>query len=244
MDSGLTWSPLPYHRFFQDLLPPQPWDIFTGHLPHIADLGKLLFRFTQTTATKTFRIDDIRILFPHLLPVRLNYFSAAGQKDKVTLQWKAFTSSDKDAFVIEKSPDAVLYTPIQQVLARGYGEFVYTCSDQSTSNSWYRLKMLSQDGQVVYSNTVYVRYSPQPVQIIYPNPAKNRVYIKLNDLSVHTVTLILTDASGRQRVKHTLSVSNGIVFYDFSVHALETGLYYLTVAASNERHTEQLAITK
>ncbi len=251
-DSGVTWSNLPYYRFWGPFFAPTPWDHFSTSFSDMAssiNITKLMFKFTQTTSTKTFRIDDVRLTYYVLLPIKLTDFTATVSNGTTVLKWNASTSTNKELFVVEKSKDGVHFANAGQQYARGNGEYSYTFNDEFNRNSktFYRLKMVSTDGKVSYSKVVIVNaesLSNKLIQAVYPLPAKDVLHVLLTNDAGKKINLSIMDSKGSLRMQRSILLSNGIINYQLNIDHLEAGIYYLIVDDLQTKETKKIAIFK
>ncbi len=245
VDSGLTWSIKPYHRFLQLFYPPTPWDIMDASFDCYTNVNKLIIRFTQTTSIKTFRIDDISVSFFSLLPIKLQSFTVTvNNNNKAAIKWTASTTTDKDIFVIEKSSNGEAFSAFQKVAAKGNGSFGYEFNDVINSKTFYRLKMINVDGKSSYSNIVVVKSPSQVIQAVFPIPTKDLLHVRLNNQNEQKLTLSLTDATGHKLLKQTLTASAEMMIYDLNLKNFDAGIYYLTISTSDNHYSERIVVTK
>ena len=257
-DSGITWFVVPYNLWFASSLntwifvyaePGAFYDSSGAHPTQYSEvnIGKVMFRFTQTSSTKTFRIDDIEIKEYFLLPITLQYFTAVPDNGKAVLTWQANSSSSKELFVIEKSNDGRDFSPLSQEYAKGQGNYIYTYNDKLNNNkAFYRLKIINAEGKSSYSGIVIVnskRNSNQLVQTIYPVPAKDILHLQINGSTDEQITLLLTDIGGRQLVRKTPLIKKGINAYDINIQSLPAGNYYLTILTTDKAETHKIIVS-
>ena len=136
------------------------------------------------------------------LPVRLVSFTAeASEKTAVLLNWKTASELNNDYFQIEHSLDAQNFKAVGQVKGKGT---LSTDTDYSFlhkldipgGNHYYRLKQTDLDGTFAYSQIRSVKL-PDPVTLIYPNPATDKINIEIADWKI-LKAVELFDISGRR----------------------------------------------
>ncbi len=72
---------------------------------------------------------------------------------------------------------------------------------------------------------------------VYPNPAENKVNVKLNaDLLAKGCQIAMTDLSGRVIAQHTAVPEVSV----FDLQGLADGTYFIIITAGNERHTVKI----
>jgi hypothetical protein len=248
LDSGLNWRQLSYFNGNTR------WGHFDAGTavdptnPNMAAFAdKVLVRFTQTSITRIIRIDDIHIEFSILLSIKLSTFSAKAEGGKAILSWKAFTSNNKDAFVVEKSKNGEQFLPIAQLSAKGDGEYSYEHIDEMCSDkAFYRLQMIDADGKKVYSKVQVVGSTAKQVliQSVYPIPANGVLNIQLNTNLAQRITFLIANAKGQLILQKNVSARQGIAKLKIDLSFLEAGVYYLTATSSESSQTRKFVVTK
>jgi len=62
---------------------------------------------------------------------------------------------------------------------------------------------------------------------VYPNPAKDKLWITVNNTGTGRAAIAIIDQEGRQLVVQQLNALRGNCQYNIDIHSLPTGLYYL-----------------
>lgn len=166
------------------------------------------------------------------LPVKLISFDATVNKENtVDLNWATASELDNAYFEVERSSDAVDFSPIAKV--EGAGNSTNTIQYHTTDNnplngmSYYRLKQVDLDGNFAYSEIVSVSISGGAL-----NQSSVRVYPTLiSSPSIHIavsgtdvpVAVSVYDMSGRM-VMTQLITANGDTQIELPAGA-QTGMY-------------------
>ena len=134
------------------------------------------------------------------LEVKLGDFSARniGRMNRVT--WRTVSETKGDVMTVERSGDGMAFTPLTTMQAKGKASnYSFDDIDPLAGMNHYRLKLLAANGNYQYSKTVSVSTTAgNDFGIsVYPNPVEQLLYIKLSGTITGTVTLSLTDLSGR-----------------------------------------------
>lgn len=251
IDSGTTWSPLPYERSWY-FGTPQPWDYFTAIIydtinHKLINVGRLSYRFTQSSTTRSFRIDDINLKFIQLFPIKLNYFNFVPRSGKAILRWNAASSSNKEFFIVEKSEDCVHFYPIEKRYAKGNGEYDYEHVDDIKNKSFYRLALKNADGSSSYSRTILINSTSTEkklIEVIFPIPAKDVLTVQINQPAEQETYLSIADATGKLRMQKMLNLIEGINNCELNIQYLEAGVYYMTVSNSQNKETKKIIVSK
>jgi hypothetical protein len=135
------------------------------------------------------------------LPIRLLDFAVVASGNKVELQWHTASEINSDYFGIQRSQTGIEFETIAQVPAAQYSQVTlrYRYVDQQplTGESYYRLKMIDQDGTIEYSKVVSITLDEKPFQV-FPNPTSETLfftkkrYVKL--LSLLGVVIFQSEA--------------------------------------------------
>jgi uncharacterized delta-60 repeat protein len=164
-----------------------------------------------------------------LLPVSLLDFKAFLQNKSVLLQWKIATEKDLIRFVIERSADGNRFLPINSIAVTGVGTFSrdYSIMDEQPLQgiNFYRLKMIDADGKFSYSNIVAVKITTDIKLQIFPNPAKNILFVEANGNSENAIVQII-DGGGR-KLKEMKVFLNGGTSFSVDISSLPNGIYHL-----------------
>jgi hypothetical protein len=226
--------------------PPVPWDVFSAYFLVTTNMDKVFIRWTQATTTNTFRIDDISIGQVHPLSVKLHEFNGVPHAGRNMLSWKATSTDDKELFIVEKSKNAREFTEMKRLHAKGAGEYSYECTDDAEGRTFYRLKLVDGSGRYAYSKIVTLSAfvaEGRLVQSLFPLPATDALYIRLNSPAKQEISLSISDLNGAQVAKQMVSANEGTHNYKVGIEALSQGLYNLTVTGAGETHTEKIMVT-
>jgi hypothetical protein len=163
------------------------------------------------------------------LPIPVELLNFTGQfidKQTVRLDWATSSELNSDYFSIEKSGNGKDYQSIGKVKAAGSSshKIGYSFDDNSVTKndkiSYYRLKQVDENGSFKYSKTIAVYQESgknNPIKV-YPNPAKNTIFVETNDVikSINIYNL--------QGILVAHSTTNTLNISDFP-----TGIYVLEV---------------
>ncbi|KXK41128.1 MAG: Bacillopeptidase F [Chlorobi bacterium OLB5] len=93
----------------------------------------------------------------------LQYFTGKNESDSILLEWKTGTEDNLNRFEIERSAsEPNNYVNIGSVTAIGSNSYYYFRDNASAMNSvpvyYYRLKLVDNNGNYVYSQTITVTH--------------------------------------------------------------------------------------
>ena len=190
--------------------------------------------FAITSSSEFYEIS----LCSSVLPVQLLSFTAILQNKSVNVAWKTTNETNNDYFIVERSNNITTFTTVQKITAKGNGsasvESYATVDLQPLQGtSYYRLKEVSKDGSVTYSNIVPVTLLANGTLIISPNPVYSSVHILLQSQTNENITFQISDMSGKMLATESKKVSEGMNTIVLPAASLSKGLYVLKVIEKN-----------
>jgi Leucine-rich repeat (LRR) protein len=164
-----------------------------------------------------------------LLPVKLVSFSGKLLGSSGQLQWITANENNSKSFELQRSLNGINFTAIVTIPAAGTSTdnltYQYTDKPLTETVYYYRLKMIDRDGHYTYSSLIRLNYAKDlGGPVIYPNPAKEFIYIKNLPL-VNTLNLNLMDMSGR--ILRTYIVQKNSAEIKLNIKGLAAGIYQL-----------------
>jgi len=172
------------------------------------------------------------------LPLTLLSFTGMMQGSDGLLKWKTSHEINTRDFILERSGDSSAFTPIGVVKALSSpGDHSYDFTDKGlTAGSWYyRLKMEDIDGQSTYSPVVVLQVNLAGGFKIYPNPAKNILYVQLPAVVGGRVVVQLTDLRGAVLQQKDISPHPGATIIPLDISTLAAGSYFITTSSSGQK---------
>lgn len=133
------------------------------------------------------------------LPLNLLNFTAVKSGNDALLQWSTSQDPQLNRFVIEKSTDGTVFSPLDSTKAITDNDsthfYQYTDTHLQSGSNYYRLRMIDTDAQFTLSPVRTVNEAGTAMISIYPNPVQNgTLYI---NSSVNCRHIRLTDVSGK-----------------------------------------------
>jgi len=151
------------------------------------DLLEIKIRMVNDDNGETWWYDNLVVTgTPISLPVELIYFEHIKDDTNVVFNWMTGSEINNHCFIIERSPDGIIFEPIDTIIGNGNttSESYYTYVDYSPIDgvSYYRLKQIDYDGQFEYSMTKIVDIEKDSVVVkIFPNPNNGSFNIRVGD---------------------------------------------------------------
>lgn len=165
------------------------------------------------------------------VPLNILSFSATQQNNNTLLQWQTANEINTSHFNIQRSKNGTEFTTVGKTNAAGSGDNKYSYTDNNIAELnaktvYYRLQNIDKDGSYTYSKIVQIIYNIQHLTFnIYPNPAKDRVYINGNNIN----EIRVTDNSGKMVLYKTFNGANNV---QLNIATLAKGLYIVQVKDS------------
>lgn len=157
------------------------WSTPTIRIGHIMDAnGQDIAIFDE------FRISEVTN--PSALPVEWLDFTCTSNSNGNQLEWSTATEQNNHYFLLESSTSGSEFDIIsEQIIGAGNDIYQndYDYLDRTNDKiTYYRVLQVDFDGKSEYSKTISCKNDYNSEQIsIYPNPAKESVYIHSNDAS-------------------------------------------------------------
>jgi len=188
-------------------------------------------------------VDDINLYtVANPLPVDLSYFNGYKKEQHANvLNWGTATEINSAYFSIERSENAVDFAEIAKVNAAGNSNspltYTYTDHQFSPVTNYYRLKLVDKDGKAKYSNVISIRNSDKVLGevSIYPNPAKDILYVNITAEKKEKMTLQIADIQGRVVSTQNLNTEIGVNATSVNINNLPQGMYTLIVNGTERK---------
>lgn len=180
---------------------------------------------SAASVTRSFHITNA-------LPLNLLNFSGSLNNEKeVSLNWQTAQEINTSQFVVERSTNGTDFSAIGKVNAAGNSSVgkTYSFVDNKplTGSNFYRLKMVDVDGKFTYSKIVALNNDDKSVFTLYPNPANDLLYLKVNR-AAENVLLQIFDVTGRT-IKEENVLLNPQSPHVINIKSLPKGVYELSV---------------
>lgn len=180
-----------------------------------------------------------------VLPVELVDFTAVLESaSSVNLKWQTSSEKNSKEFVIERSLDAVNFSPIEKIPASGNSNEKknYSISDNNlpVQDTWYyRILSIDQDGSSRPGNLVSVsrKKVEAPTESIinlYPNPSSDLLNVSVK--SLESFDMYIYDINGNKIEAIKQYVDDGI---QLDIRSLNPGIYLLVVQGSSGIETKR-----
>jgi trimeric autotransporter adhesin len=156
------------------------------------------------------------------------------------LNWQTSNEQNASHFVVERSINGTTFTGIQEAAANGntpgLSNYSYLDKDAEAQNVhilYYRIKLVSLDGKIMYSNTVAIRLNGKNNFIsLAPNPASTEIKAQLTANIAQQATYKVYDNSGRVVLNGNFYARKGLNVLPININALSSGMYIIQFAGT------------
>lgn len=160
------------------------------------------------------------------LPILLTEWKVLPHKNSIMLHWTATEETHTTGYLVERSADGILFEPISSLIpAEHIYPFTYQLIDNEPLNgrNYYRLKIINADGSASWSKTATDILPLSTSFRVYPNPAREKIFIKIPaSSSISTLAIVHIDGS----VVKWINTRN-LTIVSVDILNLSPGLYYI-----------------
>ena len=218
-----------------------------------ASISSFTFRTgaTSTSATSRQRLRSVyfkkfKYANSFLSVPSLVSFGGNTKDKKIALQWNITSNSSLKTAIVEKATDPSKFSPVADIPVQAENNsYAFTDNSNSKGNLYYRLKMVSMNGQVSYSNILVFRMDADKKQSfrMYPSLITDNATVNIAADKNEQTSLQLVDIGGRtvyQKKIALLQGDNNVMVDGFS--SIHQGTYVAVVKAGNNVYTEKIMI--
>lgn len=207
---------------------------------------------TVNNATRWFangEVEDYTVTISMILPVELLSFTALPEKNSdVLLKWSTGKEVDFNGFDIERSEDGLTWKSIAfvQSVSTGSETNNYSFYDYNpfSGKSYYRLKLVSVDGNYKYSQvrTVNIQQVDKLLKIT-PNPIQEHAALQFSMEKNETANIYIIDASGKRIITKQVIAKSGFnqVPLD-NLNRLLPGVYVVQVVTASKNLNTKMTV--
>lgn len=205
------------------------------------------FEFDGFTGFSGYALGDI--VTPNIgLPVELTYFNAACINNAVTLNWTTASERNSAYFEVERSSDAIHFTPLKRIPAGKTSNqiinYQYTDEYPLSGINYYRLRQQDVDNaSAVYSNIIQTECdaSGSVAQVFY-DPARG-IMVSINSEKAKSLLFNVYEISGRLLFQESRSIAPGNSVFPLDIHnTLADGIYIVRIIDGKEISSVKLWI--
>lgn len=208
--------------------------------------------------TYMLKLDSIRSFMPFVVGMREEkvvpespfQFTLKLESGEIILNWEAVIEKEKKRYEVQLSLDKKYFRALGVVEGTA-GSFPvlhqFRFVDFINGNPekrYYRLQQMDSDGKDVYSEIKeLVMFGEEFVGMeVSPNPAQNKINVKVNALQDGEFSLSIVDVQGKLIMKKRVAMVEGInhLRVDLEENKLPAGLYLLTVEMGQNMYQQKI----
>jgi Secretion system C-terminal sorting domain len=172
-------------------------------------------------------------------PLELTKFQANQTKSENHLQWQTATETQTHHFDLERSKNGNQdFEKIAEIRAAGESKELknYEFFDREPFlESYYRLKMVDNDGQFEYSKIVFVKRNDRQSLQLFPNPVLEKEFDIQFDAPEGDLSVVILDALGRLIFEEKIESAGGFQTQKIKLDNLSAGSYRLELRGEATR---------
>jgi len=242
-DKGQTWNRIPGAGFgrYNGAAPTPIWVNKTVDLSSYAGQTIQLGFEGASQYGNVIGLDDIVVTANAPVPVTFGDFTGVRENTKNILKWNTVTENNNTGFELQRSVNGTEFSTIAFIPTKAENgnsnvALQYTYNDNaSTTSAYYKLKQIDKDGKSSFSKVVFIK-ADKPTRFelvsVYPNPAKDNIKVSVASPKNATVTLAITDITGKvvkqQNVQLAMGDNNVVV----DVASLKAGNYIIRLTCA------------
>jgi len=179
------------------------------------------------------------------MPIKLLYFTANLEENRVTLTWATSKEENFDHFELERASSNLKFSTIGNVTGAGYNTETiqkYTWEDNNpfAGQNYYRLKAVDLDGSFEYFKIAAASASGNRRFVVYPNPTKeNFVHYAINFDNSGTDKIVVMDNKGNVLQQTPVSSIEGKLEF---AETINPGLYFVQFVSGDFRQIVRVKI--
>jgi hypothetical protein len=199
----------------------------------LSDTNRVTFSVTSTAASST--PNRFSIVFREMaaLPVTLTSVEATPGKNEVIVGWNTRNENGMLQYEVQKSTDGTLFATsgITPALNDGTTNYQWADTQLTQGINYYRIKMVSKDGKVSYSQVVKVNTGKiSPVLAVAPNPVINgTIHLIFKNEPAGKYDITLSNQVGQVVLSKSILHSSMSAFENISDNSITNGVYNLSI---------------
>lgn len=178
------------------------------------------------------------------LPLDIVSFTAFEFGASNQLQWVTENEINIDRYEIQHGTNGVdfyVLGDVQSKPSQRENEYNYQHEVPSATN-YYRLRIIDFDGNETFSSIVFLARSKNDAYLIYPNPTKDYLNIKVSNLNAQSnyISYTLTDISGKIIADYSNKINQQEIHLTENLKTLPSGLYFIDLTINGTKITDKI----
>ena len=154
------------------------------------------------------------------------------------LNWTTLDETNFSKFEVEKSVDGKNFSLFKTIFGKNTKTInFYSLQDQnlSSGSTYYRLKMIDNDGTFIYSNIKAVNNKSFTYNI-YPNPVSDILNLQFPTIKSSGI-IVISDISGK--VINKIDLGKGISNFEINVNSFKSNSYIVQIETDGNKYSKQ-----
>ena len=183
------------------------------------------------------------------LPLELtNFYIEDASLARLDLSWYVEMEQSIHSYIIERSSDGILFSPIGQVMSSdnfsANKSYTYTDHNPMPRQSYYRLKVQEDDASYTYSKTISQWLTPRDLVSVFPNPSRDRLVVTIHGDEDQEIRFQILDIMGREIPEFNFINPKGQKQFEMDIQRLSSGHYVLNGQSTNGQTIIRKTFTK
>lgn len=161
----------------------------------------------------------------------------------VRLDWELLASSSPTHFVVERSQDDKVFSPIGKVqFVPGMTNYSFVDKEAFEGNSFYRIQLEYQDNPPIRSKSIQMNFNLSGMQFsATPNPANEFLSVKVSKNTQEGMVQLISSTGV---IVESRTVGTGDSILQLDVSHLTPGVYTLKLKSNTSVKTQSVLITR
>jgi len=223
------------------------WDDFGGSADAGSNVSSGSITWDNVTTFSPFSLGSTSAS-ENPLPVKLVNVKAYHTGDRNRIEWTNLTEIDVVAYEVERSLNGTQFIAMASLAARSNAndkESYFEYDVQPASVTYYRIKVTSRDGEIVYSPIVKVATNLTVKQdiVLYPNPVTGKQFTMQMNSAAGDYYVKIFSTNGQIVKTETLKHPGGAYAKTIELPAqLQAGQYYMQVSGGEKILTSKFIV--
>jgi len=201
----------------------------------ISDTGTYKVSVTSTiggctnTMTKSYQLSACQTLAETLLR-----FNGQWKNGNIQLSWQTADEINMSRYIVERSTDGFVFTPVQQTEAKGGELNTYTMTDTHVPSGivYYRLQSVEKGGSVNYSSVISFKKTNTQLFNVSPTLITGNTPVTVSCTATsHAAFIRVVGADGK--VWQTVPVAAGLTNTSIDLTSLPNGSYFIVFSGND-----------
>jgi hypothetical protein len=201
----------------------------------VSDTGTYKVSVTSTiggctnTSSKSYQLSACAVLAETLVR-----FNGQWKNGNIQLSWQTADEVNMSYYIVERSTDGYVFTPMQQTAAKNGMTNTYTATDMHVpaGDVHYRLQSVEKGGSVNYSNIISFKNTNAQPFSVYPTLITGNTPVTVTCVATsHTTFIRVVGADGK--VWQTIPVAAGLTKTSIDLSNLAKGSYFVVFTGND-----------